>query len=317
MRFKCWEAVRLDKLSIVVPCFNEESTIPIFYNTVEKIKKQIDADVEYCFVDDGSKDKTLTILRDLSKKSESVHYISFSRNFGKEAALYAGLKMAKGDYVVTMDVDLQDPPALLPKMWNILHESDYDCVATRRLTRKGEPPIRSFFARLFYKIINELSDTEIVDGARDYRMMTRQMVNAVIQDSEYNRFSKGIFSWVGFHTKWLAYENVERSAGETKWSFWKLFKYSIEGILAYTTIPLYLSSVMGILMCGVSFIALVFIFIRALLYGDSVAGWPSLVCIITLLGGLILLALGIMGLYIAKIYLETKKRQIFIVREER
>ncbi len=307
----------MERLSIVVPCFNEEATIPIFYRTVENIRKQIHADVEYCFVDDGSKDKTLTILRDLSKKSESVHYISFSRNFGKEAALYAGLQMAKGDYVVTMDVDLQDPPALLPKMWNILHESDYDCVATRRVTRKGEPPIRSFFARLFYKIINELSDTEIVDGARDYRMMTRQMVNAVIQDSEYNRFSKGIFSWVGFHTKWLAYENVGRSAGETKWSFWKLFKYSIEGILAYTTIPLYLSSVMGILMCGVSFIALVFIFIRALLYGDSVAGWPSLVCIITLLGGLILLALGIMGLYIAKIYLETKKRQIFIVREER
>lgn len=305
----------MERLSIVVPCFNEEATIPIFYRTVENIRKQIHADVEYCFVDDGSKDKTLTILRDLSKKSESVHYISFSRNFGKEAALYAGLQMAKGDYVVTMDVDLQDPPALLPKMWNILHESDYDCVATRRVTRKGEPPIRSFFARLFYKIINELSDTEIVDGARDYRMMTRQMVNAVIQDSEYNRFSKGIFSWVGFHTKWLAYENVGRSAGETKWSFWKLFKYSIEGILAYTTIPLYLSSVMGILMCGVSFIALVFIFIRALLYGDSVAGWPSLVCIITLLGGLILLALGIMGLYIAKIYLETKKRQIFIVRE--
>lgn len=307
----------MERLSIVVPCFNEEATIPIFYRTVENIRKQIHADVEYCFVDDGSKDKTLTILRDLSKKSESVHYISFSRNFGKEAALYAGLQMAKGDYVVTMDVDLQDPPALLPKMWNILHESDYDCVATRRVTRKGEPPIRSFFARLFYKIINELSDTEIVDRARDYRMMTRQMVNAVIQDSEYNRFSKGIFSWVGFHTKWLAYENVGRSAGETKWSFWKLFKYSIEGILAYTTIPLYLSSVMGILMCGVSFIALVFIFIRALLYGDSVAGWPSLVCIITLLGGLILLALGIMGLYIAKIYLETKKRQIFIVREER
>lgn len=307
----------MERLSIVVPCFNEEATIPIFYRTVENIRKQIHADVEYCFVDDGSKDKTLTILRDMSKKSESVHYISFSRNFGKEAALYAGLQMAKGDYVVTMDVDLQDPPALLPKMWNILHESDYDCVATRRVTRKGEPPIRSFFARLFYKIINELSDTEIVDGARDYRMMTRQMVNAVIQDSEYNRFSKGIFSWVGFHTKWLAYENVGRSAGETKWSFWKLFKYSIEGILAYTTIPLYLSSVMGILMCGVSFIALVFIFIRALLYGDSVAGWPSLVCIITLLGGLILLALGIMGLYIAKIYLETKKRQIFIVREER
>lgn len=310
----------MELLSIVVPCFNEEATIPIFYDTVEKIKGQIDAEVEYCFVDDGSKDNTLAILRDLNKKSGGVvRYISFSRNFGKEAALYAGLEMAKGNYVVTMDVDLQDPPSLLPEMWQILHNSDtdYDCVATRRTTRKGEPQIRSFFARLFYKIINELSDTEIVDGARDYRMMSRQMVDAVIQDSEYNRFSKGIFSWVGFHTKWLAYENVERSAGETKWSFWKLFKYSIEGILAYTTVPLYLSSVMGILMCGVSFIALVFIVIRALLYGDPAAGWPSLVCIITLLGGLILLALGIMGLYIAKIYLETKKRQIFIVREER
>lgn len=226
--------------------------------------------------------------------------------------------MAKGDYIVTMDVDLQDPPSLLPRMWQILHdpENDYDCVATRRTTRKGEPPIRSFFARLFYRLINELSDTEIVDGARDYRMMTRQMVDAVIQDSEYNRFSKGIFSWVGFHTKWLSYENVERSAGETKWSFWKLFKYSIEGILAYTTVPLYLSSIMGIIMCGVSFIALLFILVRAMIYGDPVAGWPSLVCIITLLGGMVLLALGIMGLYIAKIYLETKKRQIFIVREE-
>lgn len=309
----------MELLSIVVPCFNEEATIPIFYETVEKIKKQIPAEVEYCFIDDGSRDRTLPILRELNKKSGGyVHYRSFSRNFGKEAALYAGLKMAKGDYIVTMDVDLQDPPSLLPEMWKILHdpESDYDCVATRRTTRKGEPPIRSFFARLFYRLINELSDTEIVDGARDYRMMTRQMVDAVIHDSEYNRFSKGIFSWVGFHTKWLAYENVERSAGETKWSFWKLFKYSIEGILAYTTVPLYLSSIMGIIMCGVSFLALMFILIRAMIYGDPVAGWPSLVCIIALLGGLVLLALGIMGLYIAKIYLETKKRQIFIVREE-
>lgn len=233
--------------------------------------------------------------------------------------MYAGLKLASGDIVVTMDVDLQDPPDLLPQMWDILHtpEKEYDCVATRRMTRKGEPPIRSFFARLFYKLINELSDTEIVDGARDYRMMTRQMVDAVIADGEYNRFSKGIFSWVGFRTKWLAYENVERSAGETKWSFWKLFKYSIEGILAYTTVPLYLSSLMGILMCFVSFVALLFIVGRACLFGDPVAGWPSMVCIVTLLGGLILLALGIMGLYIAKIYLETKKRQIFIVREQR
>lgn len=309
----------MELLSIVVPCFNEEATIPIFYDAVEKIRHQIDADIEYCFIDDGSRDGTLDILRDLNKKSGVVRYTSFSRNFGKEAALYAGLKMAKGDYIVTMDVDLQDPPSLLPEMWHILHnpDNDYDCVATRRTTRKGEPRIRSFFARLFYKLINELSDTEIVDGARDYRMMTRQMVNAVIQDSEYNRFSKGIFSWVGFHTKWLAYENIERSAGETKWSFWKLFKYSIEGILAYTTIPLYLSSIMGILMCGVSFIALLFIVIRAFAFGDPVAGWPSLVCIITLLGGLVLLALGIMGLYIAKIYLETKKRQIFIVREKK
>lgn len=310
----------MELLSIVVPCFNEEATIPIFYETVEKIKAQIPAEVEYCFVDDGSRDRTLPILRELNKKSGGlVHYRSFSRNFGKEAALYAGLKMAKGDYVVTMDVDLQDPPSLLPQMWEILHDSEneYDCVATRRTTRKGEPPIRSFFARLFYRLINELSDTEIVDGARDYRMMTHQMVDAVIQDSEYNRFSKGIFSWVGFHTKWLAYENVERSAGETKWSFWKLFKYSIEGILAYTTVPLYLSSIMGIIMCGVSFLSLMFILTRAMIYGDPVAGWPSLVCIITLLGGLVLLALGIMGLYIAKIYLETKKRQIFIVREEK
>lgn len=310
----------MELLSIVVPCFNEEATISIFYSAVEKIRHQMDVDIEYCFIDDGSKDRTLDILRDLNKKSGGVvRYTSFSRNFGKEAALYAGLKMAKGDYIVTMDVDLQDPPSLLPEMWQILHnpDNDYDCVATRRTTRKGEPRIRSFFARLFYKLINELSDTEIVDGARDYRMMTRQMVDAVIQDSEYNRFSKGIFSWVGFHTKWLAYENVERSAGETKWSFWKLFKYSIEGILAYTTVPLYLSSIMGILMCGVSFVALLFIIIRAFAFGDPVAGWPSLVCIITLLGGLILLALGIMGLYIAKIYLETKKRQIFIVREEK
>lgn len=305
----------------MVPCYNEEATIRIFYEAVERIKDCIPAEIEYCFVDDGSFDRTLSILRELENKNSGgvVHYISFSRNFGKEAALYAGLKLASGDIVVTMDVDLQDPPDLLPQMWDILHtpEKEYDCVATRRTTRKGEPPIRSFFARLFYKLINELSDTEIVDGARDYRMMTRQMVDAVIADGEYNRFSKGIFSWVGFRTKWLAYENVERSAGETKWSFWKLFKYSIEGILAYTTVPLYLSSLMGILMCFVSFVALLFIVGRACLFGDPVAGWPSMVCIVTLLGGLILLALGIMGLYIAKIYLETKKRQIFIVREQR
>ena len=305
-------------LALVVPCYNEEKTIPIFYETVEKIKPSIPAQVEYYFVDDGSRDGTLAILRELHKRSDrGVHFISLSRNFGKEAALYAGLQAAQGDFVATMDVDLQDPPSLLPRMWEILNApgSEVDCVATRRVNRKGEPPVRSFFARLFYKIINELSDTEIVDGARDYRMMSRQMVDAVIRDSEYNRFSKGIFSWVGFHTYWISYENVERSAGETKWSFWKLFKYSVEGVLAYTTVPLYLSSIMGFIMCGFSFLALAFIVIRALAYGDPVAGWPSLVSIITFLGGLILLSMGVMGLYVAKIYLETKKRQIYIVRE--
>lgn len=306
-------------LALVVPCYNEEKTIPIFYETVEKIKPSIPARVEYYFVDDGSRDGTMAILRELNKRSDGgVHYVSFSRNFGKEAALYAGLQAAQGDFVATMDVDLQDPPSLLPQMWEILNApgSEIDCVATRRVDRKGEPPVRSFFARLFYKIINELSDTEIVDGARDYRMMSRQMVDAVVRDSEYNRFSKGIFSWVGFHTQWISYENVERSAGETKWSFWKLFKYSVEGILAYTTVPLYLSSIMGFIMCGFSFLALAFIVIRALAYGDPVAGWPSLVSIIIFLGGLILLSMGVMGLYVAKIYLETKKRQIYIVREQ-
>lgn len=305
-------------LSLVVPCFNEEATIQTFYDEVMKYEDRIDAELEFCFIDDGSTDRTIEILRDLHKKDSRVHYVSFSRNFGKEAGLYAGLSMAKGDYVATMDVDLQDPPALLPDMWRLLHDpiEDYDCVATKRTTRKGEPAIRSFFARQFYKIINKLSKTQIVDGVRDFRMMSRQMVNAIVADGEYNRFSKGIFSWVGFKTKWLSYENIERSAGHTKWSFWKLFQYSVDGILAYTTIPLYLSSVMGIAMCGISFLALIFIFIRDMIAGDPVAGWPSLVCIITLLGGLVLMSLGIIGLYIAKIYLETKKRQLYIVREE-
>lgn len=305
-------------LSLVVSCFNEEATIQTFYDEVMKYEDRIDAELEFCFIDDGSTDRTIEILRDLHKKDSRVHYVSFSRNFGKEAGLYAGLSMAKGDYVATMDVDLQDPPALLPDMWRLLHDpiEDYDCVATKRTTRKGEPAIRSFFARQFYKIINKLSKTQIVDGARDFRMMSRQMVNAIVADGEYNRFSKGIFSWVGFKTKWLSYENIERSAGHTKWSFWKLFQYSVDGILAYTTIPLYLSSILGIAMCGVSFLALILIFLRALIAGDPVAGWPSLVCIITLLGGLVLMSLGIIGLYIAKIYLETKKRQLYIVREE-
>ena len=310
-------------ISLVVPCYNEEESLPIFYKEASKIAQQMGishgADFEFIFVDDGSKDHTLQIARELHRKDARVRYISFSRNFGKEAGIYAGLKAAKGDYVATMDADLQDPPSLLPEMWKTIKESegkeDYDCVATRRVNRAGEPPIRSFFARMFYKIINKMSSTEIVDGARDFRLMKRKMVDAILKDAEYNRFTKGIYSWVGFHTKWIAFENVERSAGETKWSFWKLFLYSIEGILAYSTAPLAIASVFGIVFCGVSFISMLVIIIRALAFGDPVAGWPSLVTIIFFLGGIQLLCLGIMGLYLSKTYLETKKRPIYIVRE--
>lgn len=306
-------------ISIVVPCYNEEEAIGIFYKEANKYLQQIDADAEFCFIDDGSKDKTLKILRDLSDRDKRVHYVSFSRNFGKEAALLAGLELSKGDVVVTMDVDLQDPPGLLPEMYEKLMEEDgdYDCIATRRQTRKGEPPIRSFFSRKFYSLINKLSDTEIVDGARDYRMMSRQMVDSILEDKEYNRFSKGIFSWVGFNTYWISYDNIERSAGTTKWSFWKLFIYAIDGILGYSTKPLYLSSALGFIMCVVAFIALIFIIIRALIFGDPVAGWPSMVSIIIFIGGILLFSLGIQGLYISKIYMETKKRQIYIVKEKK
>ena len=306
-------------LSLVVPCYNEEAAIPIFYEEALKSVESIigEIDIELCFVDDGSSDNSLAEIKKLRERDERVHYVSFSRNFGKEAALFAGLEKAKGDFVATMDVDLQDPPYLLPEMYHtiIAEDSDYDCVATRRVTRKGEPAIRSFFARLFYKLINRMSSTEIVDGARDYRFMKRKMVDAILSDREYNRFTKGIYSWVGFKTKWIEFENVERSAGETKWSFWKLFLYSIEGILAYSTTPLSISSILGIVFCIVGFIAMIFIFIRAMLFGDPVAGWPSLVCIIVFLGGIQLLCLGIIGLYISKIYLETKKRPIYIVRD--
>ena len=306
-----------DKISLVVPCYNEEATIQIFYNEVLKYENQIDAELEFCFVDDGSKDRTLMILRDLANKDPRVHYVSFSRNFGKESGLYAGLELTTGNYVATMDVDLQDPPYLLPEMYLIVKTEDYDCVATKRSTRKGEPPVRSWFARRFYHLINRISDTEIVDGARDYRFMSRKMVDAILADGEYNRFSKGIFSWVGFKTKWLAYENIERSAGETKWSFWKLFKYAIEGILAYTTVPLYLSSVLGVIIFFLSIIGIIVIIVKKLVFGDPVQGWASLVCVMLFLGGAILLALGIIGLYVSKIYLETKKRQIYIVKEKK
>lgn len=306
-------------LSLVVPCYNEEETIDIFFSKVLEYAPRIDAELEFCFVDDGSEDRTLEVLRALADKDPRVHYLSFSRNFGKEAALLAGLEMSRGDFIVTMDVDLQDPPSLLPEMWGYLTTGDepYDCVATRRTSRAGEPALRSFFARRFYKLINRISDTEILDGARDYRMMSRAVVDAIINDREYNRFSKGIFSWVGFRTKWISYENVERSAGKTSWSFWQLFKYAMEGILAYSTAPLYFSSAIGIVICFLALIALIVIVVRAILFGDPVSGWPSMMSVMTFLGGIILFCLGIIGLYLSKIYLETKKRQIYIVRERR
>lgn len=306
-------------ISLVVPCFNEQETIQIFYDEVLKIHNKLtDAEIEFRFVDDGSKDNTVKILRELNKKDSRVHYISFSRNFGKEAALLAGLESAKGDYVATMDVDLQDPPSLLPEMWEDITnpELELDCIATKRQTRKGEPPIRSFFANMFYRLINKMSDTFIENGARDYRLMNRKFVDAVIQDKEYNRFSKGIFSWVGFNTKWISYDNVERSAGSTKWSFFKLFKYSIEGILSYSTVPLYMASVLGFVMTFISVLALLFVVIRKLVFGDSVQGWASLVCIIIFIGGLLLLNMGVIGLYLSKIYTETKQRQKYIIREQ-
>ena len=305
----------MKKISLVVPCYNEEEVIKIFYAEIQKIKKDFkNVTFEIIFVNDGSKDKTLELMRELSK-NDDVRYVSFSRNFGKEAAMYAGLEASTGDYIAIMDADLQDPPALLKEMYEILEFGEYDSVATRRVTRKGEPVIRSFFARLYYKLINKISKTEIVDGARDFRLMTRQMVNSVLSLKEYNRFSKGIFSWVGYRTKWLEYENVERAAGETKWSFWKLFLYSLESIVAFSTVPLSIASVMGILFCFVAFIIIIFVIVRTLMYGDPTSGWPSMVCIMFFIGGVQLLCLGIMGQYLSKTYLEVKKRPIYIVQE--
>lgn len=307
---------KMDLISIVVPCYNEQEALPEFYKEVNKVTKTMNnVGFEFIFVDDGSKDKTLKMLRLLHKKDPRVRFISFSRNFGKEAGMLAGLRAAKGDYVAIMDVDLQDPPSLLPEMYEVVSSGEYDCAATRRTTRKGEPPIRSFFARLFYKIINKMSDADIVDGARDFRLMRRKMVNAILSMEEYNRFSKGIFGWVGFRTKWLEYVNVERVAGETKWSFWKLFKYSMEGIMAFSTTPLYMSSIMGFVICVVAFILACFYLIKTLVFGDPTAGFPSLVCIMLFLGGIQLIGIGVVGMYLSKTYLETKRRPIYIVRE--
>lgn len=306
-------------ISVIVPCYNEEKALPYFFKEIVRVADEMSATYDLCFeilfVDDGSKDHTLQILKDYSKTDSRIQYISFSRNFGKEAAMFAGLENVSGDYVAVMDADMQDPPSLLPQMYAILQDEEYDSVATRRVDREGEPPIRSFFARMFYKIINRISDADIVDGARDFRLMKRSMVDAILSMKEYNRFSKGIFGWVGFHTKWLPYENIERVAGETKWSFWKLFKYSIQGIVAFSTAPLAIASVIGIISCLISFIMVLYIVGRTLLFGDPVGGWPSLVCIILFLGGIQLFSIGVLGQYLAKTYLETKKRPIYIIRE--
>lgn len=306
-------------LSIIVPCYCEEESIPLFYEAVEKVAPKLkDIDLEYWFIDDGSKDNTLKELRALQAKDPNhVHYASFSRNFGKEAGLYCGLQQATGDYVAVMDVDLQDPPELLPKMLSYIESGDYDCVGTRRVNRKGEPPIRSFFAHMFYKLINKISDTEIVDGARDYRLMTRQMVDAILSMSEYNRFSKGIFSWVGFRTKYLEYTNQERVAGKTSWNFWSLLKYSIDGIVSFSQTPLDIASYVGLFSSVCSVIGIIFVIIRKLLYGGSAFGWASLVCIFLFIGGIQLLCLGIVGKYIGKIFMEVKKRPVYILKEKK
>ena len=303
-------------ISLIVPCYNEQESLPIFYRAVCEVAQALeDYQITMLFVNDGSKDGTLAIMRELAAKDERVKYISFSRNFGKEAAMYAGFCNADGDYVAVMDADMQDPPSLLPEMLEILETGEYDSVATRRVTRDGEPPIRSFFARMFYKIINKISDADIVDGARDFRLMKREMVDAIVAMCEYNRFSKGIFGWIGFRTKWLPFKNVERVAGETKWNFWGLFKYSIDGIINFSQAPLSLASLVGILLTLVSFFAILFIVVRRLVFGDPVAGWASTVCFILFMGGLQLMCMGIIGQYLAKTYLEVKHRPHYIVAE--
>lgn len=303
------------KISIIVPCYNEQEALPLFYPEAVRVLESIDYDYELIFVNDGSKDDTLKVLKDLAQRDVHVTYLSFSRNFGKEAAMYAGFCNAKGDYVAVMDADLQDPPALLPDMLKYLESGEYDSVATRRVSRTGEPPIRSWFARQFYKIINRISDADIVDGARDYRLMKRSMVDAIVSMGEYNRFSKGIFGWVGFKTYWYPYENVERVAGETKWNFWKLFKYAIDGIINFSQAPLSIASWFGMGMTGCAFLMLIVIIVRRLIFGDPVAGWASMICVIIFIGGIQLFCLGIMGQYIAKTYMESKHRPHFIISD--
>lgn len=303
-------------ISIVVSCYNEEESIPYFYDEIRKVATKMDVEFEFLFIDDGSKDATLKVIKDLTKKDKRVKYISFSRNFGKEAAMKAGLNYAKGDFVALMDADLQDPPKLLIDMYMHIKEDNYDVVATRRVTRIGEPKIRSFFAKMFYKLINKMSDVEMVDGARDFRLMKRCVVDAINSLDEYNRYSKGIFSFVGFKTKWITYENVKRVAGKTKWSFFGLFKYAIEGITSFSTFPLVVASFFGFLFCFIAFLGIIFVIIRTIIYGDPVSGWPSLICIILLVSGVQLLCLGIIGKYLSKTYLETKKRPLYFIADQ-
>lgn len=303
-------------ISIIVPCYNEQEALPLFYAEITRVAEQMaPLTFEFVFIDDGSSDGTLSALRSLAAQDKRLRFVSFSRNFGKEAAILAGLEAAEGAYIATMDADLQDPPALLPELYRAVTEEGYDCAATRRTSREGEPPIRSFFARMFYKLINKISDADIVDGARDYRLMRRRMVEAVLSMREYNRFSKGIFGWVGFQTKWVPFTNVERAAGETKWSFRKLFLYSLEGIVAFSTAPLAIASVLGALLCAAAFLFIAVVILKTFLFGDPVSGWPSMMCVILFLGGIQLFCAGISGQYLAKTYLETKKRPVYLVRE--
>lgn len=308
----------MEKISVIVPCYNEEKALPLFYEELSKNIKNFPNEVEFeiLFVDDGSKDKTLKVIKDLKEKNSNIRYISFSRNFGKEAAIFAGLENATGDYVTLMDADLQDPPSLLLKMYETVTQEDYDAVGTRRVDRTGEPAIRSFFARLFYKLINKMTSFEMVDGARDYVFMKRIVVNSIISLKEYNRYSKGLFSFVGFKVKWLEYKNIQRVAGETKWSFFKLTKYALEGITAFSTTPLIISSIIGLLFCVISFLLILLIIFKTIILGDPTSGWPSLVCIIFMVSGIQLFSLGIIGQYLSKTYLEVKQRPVYIVREK-
>ena len=304
------------KITAVVPCYNEQEALGLFYEELNRVTEEMrDCEFEILFVNDGSKDRTLELMKELAEKDGRVKYISLSRNFGKEAAIYAGLEHASGDLVAIMDADLQDPPRLLPEMYRAVTEEGYDSVATRRVTRKGEPPIRSFFARMFYRLMNKMCKTEVVDGARDFRLMTRPFVDSLLSMKEYNRFSKGLFGWVGFRTKWIEFENVERVAGETKWSFWKLLLYAIDGMVAFSTMPLSVAALIGILMCVIAAISIIFIIVRQLCFGGSAFGWPSMVCIMIFIGGVQLLCMGIMGQYLAKTYLEVKNRPIYICKE--